>query len=86
VVGGVVVLMASVIEGVRVVTLKDLVAIKLISGLKNRGRSKDLGDVEELVRRVGLDKGFAGKLAVEMRVEFEKVVEGVRAGERGRRF
>ena len=40
----------SVIDGVRVVKLKDLVAIKLLSGLKNRGRNKDLGDVEDLIR------------------------------------
>jgi len=71
----------SVIDGIRVVTLKDLVAIKLRSGLKNRGRSKDLGDVEELIRRVPLDKRFAGKLPKELRNEFKAVVDAVRAGE-----
>lgn len=76
----------SVIDGVRVVTLKDLVAIKLISGLKNRGRSKDLGDVEELIRAVPLDKRFAGKLPAAVRAEFKKMVDGVRAGQRGRRY
>ena len=81
---GVVIGRTSVIDGVRVVTLKDLVAIKLISGLKNPGRSKDLGDVEELIRAVPLDKRFAAKLPKGIRAEFKKMVEAVRAGERGR--
>ena len=52
----------SIIDGVRVVSLKDLIAIKLICGLNNLGRAKDLGDVQELIRVVPLDKRFAGKL------------------------
>jgi hypothetical protein len=49
----------SVIDGVRVVSLKDLIAIKLLCGLQNPGRSKDIADVEELIRRIPLDKRFA---------------------------
>ena len=55
------------VNGVRVVTLKDLVAIKLLSGLNNPARSKDLGDVEELIRSIPLDKRFAAKLPREVR-------------------
>jgi hypothetical protein len=87
---GVVIAKVSIIDGVRVVTLKDLVAIKLISGLKNRGRSKDLGDVEELIRCAGLDKRFAGKLPKDLRADFKAFVDAVRAGDQaqphGRRF
>ncbi len=72
----------SIIDGIRVVTLKDLVAIKLLSGLKNPGRSKDLGDVEDLIRRVPLDKRFAVKLPKDIRSEFKALVDAVRAGER----
>jgi hypothetical protein len=72
----------SVIDGVRVVKLKDLVAIKLLSGLKNAARHKDLGDVEELIRIVPLDKRFAGKLPKEIRAEFKALVDAVRAGEK----
>ena len=45
----------SIIDGVRVVTLKDLVAIKLISGLRESGAQQGFG------RRGGFDsRGAAG--------------------------
>jgi hypothetical protein len=75
----------SIIDGVRVVSLKDLIAIKLICGLNNPGRSKDIGDVEELIRAIPLDKRFAGKLPPTLRASFKKLIDAVRAGERGRR-
>jgi hypothetical protein len=74
----------SIIKGVRVVSLKDLIAIKLICGLANVGRSKDIGDVEELIRAVPLDKRFAGKLPTALRAPFKKLVDAVRAGEKAR--
>lgn len=72
----------SIIDGVRVIGLKDLVAIKLFCGLENPGRSKDIGDVEELIRSVPLDKRFAVKLPKEIRPEFKALVDAVRAGDR----
>jgi len=72
----------SIIDGVRVVSLKDLIAIKLLCGLINRGRSKDIGDVEELIRAIPLDKRFAGKLPRDLRVPFKALVDGVRANDR----
>ena len=75
----------SIIDGVRVVSLKDLIAIKLICGLNHTGRSKDIGDVEELIRAIPLDKRFAGKLPTSLRAPFKKLVDGVRANERSRR-
>lgn len=74
----------SIIDGVRVVSLKDLIAIKLLCGLNNTGRSKDIGDVEELIRAIPLNKLFAGKLPPTLRASFKKLVDGVRAGERSR--
>ena len=73
----------SVIDGVRVVSLKDLIAIKLLCGLDNVGRS---ADVVELIRRVPLDKRFANKLPAKLRASFKKLVDAVRADEsrRGR--
>jgi predicted nucleotidyltransferase component of viral defense system len=72
----------SQIDSVRVVSLKDLIAIKLICGLKNIHRGKDLVDVQELIRIVGLDKRFAGKLPKHLRADFKAMVDVVRAGER----
>ena len=74
----------SVIDGVRVVSLKDLITIKLRCGIKNIHRGKDVGDVIELIRAVPLDKRFAGKLPSDLRAEFKKLVDGVRAAEKAR--
>jgi hypothetical protein len=72
----------SIIDGVRVISLKDLIAIKLLCGLNNPGSSKNIGDVEELIRTIPLDKRFAGKLPPHLRSTFQKLVDGVRANER----
>lgn len=71
----------SVIDGVRVVSLRDLIIIKLLCGLDNLGRSKDVADVVELIRRIPLDKRFAAKLPPDLRVTFKELVDAVRADE-----
>jgi hypothetical protein len=71
----------SVIDGVRVVSLKDLVVIKLLCWLDNLGRSKHVADVVELIRRVPLDKRFAAKLPTDLRPTFKERVDAVRADE-----
>lgn len=81
---GLIVQRSSLIDGVRVVTLADLVAIKLLSGLQNPARSRDLGDVEDLIRAVPLDKRFAPKLPRAIRAEFKALVDAVRASRRHR--
>ena len=75
----------SIIDGIRVVSLKDLVAIKLICGLNNPGRGKDIGDVEALIRNIPLDKRFAGKLPAQLRTSFKTIVDAVRANERSQK-
>lgn len=75
----------SVLDGVRVVSLKDLIAIKLLCGLRNVNRAKDLGDVQELIRVVPLDKRFAGKLPKSVRAEFKTFVDATRVEEQRRR-
>jgi hypothetical protein len=76
---GVVIERASIIDGIRVVNLKDLVAKKLLSGLKNPGRSRDIGDVEDLIRSVPLTKQFAAKLPKALRAQFKAIVDAVGA-------
>jgi hypothetical protein len=73
----------SIIDGVKVVSLKDLLTIKMLCGLDNLNRSKDVADVVELIRRVPLDKRFAAKLPTDLRAPFKKMVDAVRASERG---
>lgn len=74
----------STIDGIRVVSLKDLISIKLICGLKNVDRAKDIADVQELIRVIPLDKRFAGKLPQALRSSFKTLVDAVQAGERSR--
>jgi hypothetical protein len=52
---------ATVIESVRVVNLETLIQLKLASGTAP-GRRKDLGDVQELIRLLGLSDSFADRL------------------------
>jgi len=79
---GITISTTSTIDGVRVVTLKDIVAIKLTCGLENPGRHRDIGDVEDLIRAVPLDKRFAARLPKSIRSEFKALVDGVRQGEK----
>ncbi len=72
----------SIIDGVRVVSLRDLISIKMLCGLENVLRGQDVGDVVQLIRRIPLDKRFAGKLPPKLRAPFKKLVDAVRADER----
>jgi hypothetical protein len=74
----------SMIDGVKVVSLRDLIAIKLICGTNNPGRAKDIGDVQELIRCVPLDKTFAPKLPKDLRPVFKELVDQVRSSEKPR--
>jgi hypothetical protein len=50
------------IDGVQVLTLENLIELKLASGMTAPDRLKDLADVQELVKLRGLDESFAEKL------------------------
>jgi hypothetical protein len=79
----------SIIDGIHVISLKDLIAIKLLCGLDHPHRAKDIADVQELIRVIPLDKRFAGKLPTALRAPFKKMVDVVRAGQKAdgdRRF
>lgn len=49
-------------DGIRVLQLPRLVELKLASYMTGKARSKDLGDVEELIRSLRLPKDFADQL------------------------
>lgn len=67
----------STIEGIKVISLKDLIRGKLTLGLEHLQRSKDLADVVELIRRVPLKKDFAPKLPPRLRAPFKALVDQV---------
>ncbi len=67
----------STIRGVKVISLRDLIRAKLVSGLKSLTRAQDVADVVELVRVIPLDKSFAAKLPTSLRAPFKEIVEQV---------
>jgi hypothetical protein len=75
----------SVIDGVRVVSLKDLVAIKLICGWGHPGLTKHVADVVELVREVPLNSSYARHLPSRLRRPFTQISRAVRDARRARR-
>lgn len=50
------------INGIQTLALPQLVELKLASGMTGRGRLKDLADVQELIRVLGLSAEFAEQL------------------------
>lgn len=69
---------AVVIDGVRYLSLPALVELKLASGT-NPGRLKDLADVQELVRVLGLPLDFFGQLNPYVRGKYEELWRGLQA-------
>lgn len=55
------------IDGIQTISLAMLVELKLASGSTGLGRRKDLADVQELIRVLGLSADFAGQIDESMR-------------------
>ncbi len=71
---------AVTVKGIRYVTLEKLLEMKLASGISNPGRLKDLGDVQEVIRTLGLGEDFAGRMDPYVRDMYLKLLDGVRKG------
>jgi hypothetical protein len=69
---------ATEIDGVRYLNLPTLIELKLASGMTNPGRLKDLADVQELIRALGLPVEFAGGLNPFVREKYCELWSGVR--------
>lgn len=72
----------SIIEGVKVIGLADLIRAKLTVGLEHVRRSKDLTHVIDLIQSIPLDKSFAAKLPPNLRAPFRELVEQVHGPKR----
>ena len=69
---------STTIDGVRYLTLPSLVDLKLASGMTGGvTRLKDLADVVELTRILGLPADFAGQLTPFVRDKFAELWAGV---------
>lgn len=69
-----------VIEGVRTVSLSDLINMKLRSGTRFVHRAKDLADVVELIRARSLGTDFAALIDKSLRPEFKRLARAVERG------
>lgn len=70
---------AVTIDDIRYAGLSALIEMKLASGMTNRGRLRDLADVQELIRVLGLADGYADELHPFVREEFLALAAGIRA-------
>jgi hypothetical protein len=50
------------LDGIKLVNLPTLVQLKLASGISGKGRAKDFGDVQELIKELKLPRDFADQL------------------------
>jgi hypothetical protein len=66
------------IDGIRYVSLPSLVELKLASGMTNVGRLKDLGDVIELIKALGLTEQFAEELNPYVRHKYLELCRAIR--------
>ncbi len=66
-------------DGIRVVTLPTLIALKLASGLSAAHRLKDIADVMEIIRQLDLPLDLAGRLDPSVAPEYERLWHVVHA-------
>lgn len=64
-------------DGIRFVSLGDLISMKLGSGTKFLHRAQDLADVVRLIEVKQLDKTFTGKVVKRYRKDFQRLVDAV---------
>ena len=67
-------------DGFRVLAVRDLVELKLASGMTNPDRLKDLADVQELIRHASLDVALANELDPMVREKFVEIWNATRRG------
>ena len=70
-------LVAVEIGGVKTVNLEKLVELKLASGLSGMDRLRDLADVQDLIRILGLSAEFAERIDDSVRAAYRDLWDGV---------
>lgn len=65
------------IDGIRTVSLADLINIKLRSGRDNILRARDLGDAVDLIRANRLTSEFTGQIDSDLRSDFRRIVQAI---------
>ncbi len=70
-------------DGVYYINLPNLIELKLASAMTSRGRVKDFGDVQELIKVLNLPEGFAENLNPYVREQFEALWQGAQTQRSG---
>ena len=65
------------VQGVRTVTLGELITMKLSTGTKYAHRLRDWADVADLVQTLGLTKSFTPMVGKAYRKEFKMLVDSI---------
>jgi hypothetical protein len=65
------------IDGIRTVSLADLINIKLRSGRDNILRARDLGDAVDLIRANQLMGDFTGQIDSDLRSDFRRTTQAI---------
>ncbi len=65
------------IDGIRTVSLADLINIKLRSGRDNILRARDLGDAVDLIRANRLTGEFTGQIDSDLRSDFRRILQAI---------
>jgi len=65
------------VGGIRYLSLPSLVELKIASGMTNLGRLKDLADVQELIKTIGLPVEFADELNPYVRDKYLELWRGI---------
>lgn len=71
---------ASERDGVRLLNLPALIELKLASGMTGAGRLKDLADVQELIKMLGLPQDYAGQLAPYVQGRYDELWRSAQPG------
>jgi len=69
-------------NSIRYLNLPTLIELKIASGMTGQDRLKDLVDVQELIRVLGLPESLAEKLTPYVRPKYEELWEAVHSGAR----
>jgi hypothetical protein len=69
-------------NGIRYLNLPTLIELKIASGMTGQDRLKDLVDVQELIRILGLPASFAEQLAPYVQPKYEELWKAVHSGTR----
>jgi hypothetical protein len=69
--------------GIRFLRLPTLIELKIASGITSPGRLRDLADVQDLIRVLGLPAEFAERLKPYVREEYAKLWQGAQEGAGG---